>query len=560
MSKSVGFTEIKLQHRRPRRILVQITVIVSTLWALFHTLSGLGEQLYPEPAKESSQSSVDWESHAAFTQSLSHILQLLPNEHQTKELLSPIKLTGEPRLKEYGIRTRQYKQLYEAWETLHLNKTTPNRFIQDNVIQRLYENPSIATILGEDITSIVHGYETYRSTITHLATLLFPWTTPYFADHLQLRQQLYSAGRGLVFTAGNGQVRYLLTSIPSIRRLGCTLPIEVMYLGDEDLSPTSRAALEALPGVVTRDLHKMINDSGWKLRGWAGKPFAVLFSSFREVIFIDADSLFLQNPAILFDDFAYRDTGALFFKDRLIMPESKREWMQKVLPEPISSKAQEVRLWDGQSGHMQESGVLVIDTYRHFLSLLLVTRMNGPDRDGNKEKGIRGVYDMLFGEFSSSMKKRCTGLTKKIGDKETFWLGWELVGDTDYAFHNGSVGTMGVAHAHAPDSNSLPSPSPDSSVPSKVYTVCAPQLLHLDRMGRPLWFNGWLLENKFAEAGKRRPVKFETFVREEGREPNWELKEGNVCCLTSKKMFSLSQEESDILDMIIAAGRRAEAF
>lgn len=322
----------------------------------------------------------------------------MPNEYEVKELLSPIDFTGEQRLKEYGIRTRRYKQLYDAWEILHLNQPTSNQLVQDSVIQHLYQNPSIATILGQNITDIVHSYESYRSTITQLSTLLFPWTIPYFADHLQLRQELYAASRGLVFTAGNGHVSYLLTSIPAIRNFGCTLPIEVMYLGDKDLSPTSRTALEALPGVITRDLHKMINDTGWTLRGWAGKPFAVLFSSFREVIFIDADSLFLQNPAILFDDFAYRETGALFFKDRLMMPESKREWMEKVLPEPISSKAQETRLWNGQSAHMQDSGVLVIDTYTHFLSLLLVTRMNGPDRDGDKKRAIRGVYDMLFGE------------------------------------------------------------------------------------------------------------------------------------------------------------------
>lgn len=322
---------------------------------------------------------------------------LLPDEHQTKKLLTPIESTGEQRLKEFGIRTRHYKRLFDAWEKLHINNTNSKQFVQDDVIQRLYQNPSITTSLDRDVTEIVHGYESYRSTLTRLSSLLFPWTSPYFADHLQLRQQLSSAGKGLVFSAGNDQVPFLLTSIPAIRRMGCKLPIEVMYLGDDDLRPTSRSILEAMPGVITRDLRKMINDKGWDLKGWAGKPFAVLFSSFRQVIFIDADSLFLQNPEILFDDFAYRETGALFFKDRLMFPESKQEWMQKVLPEPVSSKAQEARLWDGQSGHMQESGVLVLDTYRHFLSLLLVTRMNGPDRDGDEKKGIRGVYDMLFG-------------------------------------------------------------------------------------------------------------------------------------------------------------------
>lgn len=175
-----------------------------------------------------------------------------------------------------------------------------------------------------------------------------------------------------------------------------------MYLGDRDLSQDMREQLEALPGVTTRDLSVMVNDNGWTLAGWAGKPFAILFSSFREAIFIDADSLFLQNPETLFEDEAYQKTGALFFKDRLMMPESKKRWLQEILPRPVSSKAMESRFWKGQSGHMQESGVVVVDKWRHFIALLLVTRMNGPDRDGDKSKQKTGVYDMVYGTFCLS--------------------------------------------------------------------------------------------------------------------------------------------------------------
>ena len=35
-----------------------------------------------------------------------------------------------------------------------------------------------------------------------------------------------------------------------------------------------------------------------------------------------------------------------------------------------------------------------------------------------------------------------------LGDKETFWIGWELVGDMDYAFHAGDAGIMGVVGDH----------------------------------------------------------------------------------------------------------------
>lgn len=44
--------------------------------------------------------------------------------------------------------------------------------------------------------------------------------------------------------------------------------------------------------------------------------------------------------------------------------------------------------------------MLVVDTYRHFMAMLLVARMNGPDRDGNRENQRVGVYDMVYGEFT----------------------------------------------------------------------------------------------------------------------------------------------------------------
>jgi alpha 1,3-mannosyltransferase len=46
---------------------------------------------------------------------------------------------------------------------------------------------------------------------------------------------------------------------------------------------------------------------------------------------------------------------------------------------------------------MQDSGVVVVDKWRHFVPLLLTTRLNGIDRDGSEANGHRGVYDMVYG-------------------------------------------------------------------------------------------------------------------------------------------------------------------
>lgn len=134
-------------------------------------------------------------------------------------------------------------------------------------------------------------------------------------------------------------------------------------------------------------------------------------SSFREALFMDADVLFLANPEVLFEDAQYLESGALFFKDRNLNPEKKRKWLRKVLPSPISEKVQQNRLWTGESGHMQDSGVVVVDKWTHFVPLLLTTRLNGIDRDGNEETGKKGVYEMVYGEsyhnYKTIMRKIC---------------------------------------------------------------------------------------------------------------------------------------------------------
>jgi alpha 1,3-mannosyltransferase len=332
---------------------------------------------------------------------LDHVFSIIPDEIYRQKLLQPITGTGSRKLRELGLRSRAYKRFFEAWEKFHLFTEHENDiyYVRDNLVPYMR-----AKFSQETFPEALHRYESYRHFLTQFSALLFPWTSPYFADHMSLRASLHHGGRGIVVLAGDNHAHFLLTSIPSLRKLGCELPIEIFYLGERDLREDFRLELEALPGVTTRDLSIMVNDNGWRLNGWAGKPFSVLLSSFQEVILMDADSLFFVNPEVLFDDEDYVRTGALFFKDRLISPESKREWLLQILPKPISKQVLQSRLWTGQSGHMQESGVVVVDKWMHFVTLLLVCRLNGPDRDG-KQAGTAGMYDMVYG--LSSLTRLC---------------------------------------------------------------------------------------------------------------------------------------------------------
>lgn len=199
------------------------------------------------------------------------------------------------------------------------------------------------------------------------------------------------------------------------------------------------------------------------------------------------------------------------------------------------------------------------------------------------------------------------------GDKETFWLGFELIGDTDYVFHEGDAGIIGVLqspppkptqrrrlgkrdegndddddpeHEHhdeeTPDglpssslssSSSSPTPTADANATDEAdlpgggaegrstEKICSPQLLHLDLEGRPLWFNGGLVRNKFLDRREWRFGEWDTYLVEprEIREPGaWFLGEANMCCLTSDRHLrhELSAQHRALMDEMVAQARK----
>jgi hypothetical protein len=108
-----------------------------------------------------------------------------------------------------------------------------------------------------------------------------------------------------------------------------------------------------------------------------------------------------------------------------------------------------------------------------------------------------------------------------------------------------------------------PQPGPGENSPES-YTLCSPQLLHLDIDGSPLWFNGWLLDNKFADKSKKKFGTFKHYLMEPKtmREPTpWQLHENNECCLTveRERMRVFSKEEKALLARMMEKARQVGA-
>lgn len=206
-------------------------------------------------------------------------------------------------------------------------------------------------------------------------------------------------GRGIVICGGG--FRYFTcawVSIHLLRSNNCSLPIELWHMPGE-LTEEVICEMSKINVVC-----KNVGDySASSIYGYAIKPFAILNSSFMEVLFLDADNNCLVDPTYLFDYHGYKENGALFWPD-----------FWKTHPNnPI---------WDivgsmDYSEHEQESGQLLIHKEHSWTALNLCMYFNQH----------RDVYYKFL-----------------LGDKDTFRFAWKALNQS-YAMISTPVGFCGYA-------------------------------------------------------------------------------------------------------------------
>lgn len=240
--------------------------------------------------------------------------------------------------------------------------------------------------------------------------------TSYFAPGISTRKMLKAAwqkyvktipayphtyeGRGIIMCAGG--VKYFTCAwitIQLLRKHHCQLPVEVWYIGNEltgdvinALEELDVTCINAMDYGATPDL------------GVALKPFAMLHSRFREIMFIDADNVPAGDPSYLFDIPEYESTGTVFWPDLWTTDPANAMW------DIIDVKPLDVR--------EQESGQLIL----------------------NKEKCWRELN--LCMHFNELRKHYYRFL---LGDKDTFRFAWMALG-TPFYMVPAPVGICGYRH------------------------------------------------------------------------------------------------------------------
>ncbi|KAJ3326246.1 hypothetical protein HDV06_000122 [Boothiomyces sp. JEL0866] len=303
------------------------------------------------------------------------------------------------------------------------------------------------------ISGLLYFYDSHAENID---AHLFPWLKT-FPNTIRLRKSF--KGTGIVMSVNDRYTDLAVSTLLMIRNIHkCQLPVEIFYIGKDDLSVENQDRFKAIPNTQTIDITEIFDNDILQMEGWGSKPFALLASSFRNAMIIDADTVFLQSPELLFTNRLYLDHGALFFQDRTVysLLLFQKFWMELLFPFGMSEYAQNTRMMLGDTAHQQESGVVLIDKTRRLPGLLAACMLNAGHI---KEKTYENVH----------------------GDKETFWLGFEIMGE-NYIFNPYLVGTLGKKEICQRD--------------YCLFEVCSAQILHTTEEG-PMWINGGIIDDKF---------------------------------------------------------------
>lgn len=286
------------------------------------------------------------------------------------------------------------------------------------------------------------------------------------------------APAGIVIPTGEKTLRFACHLIASLTRVHKTkLPIQVVYAGDQDLTASGRKALQdASSGteIEMLDILTIFDDATLKLEtgGWAIKPFAALASRFEQVILLDADAVFLQDPSQLLLQDRYREAGVLLFHDRLLWKggfPDRHNWWHEQIKHP-STEANKSLVWTERYSEEGDSGVVVVDKTR--LDVLI----------GLLHIGWQNSHDVR------------EEVTYKItyGDKETYWIGFEATG-SKYSFSPHYGGIVGWLR---PPTKKQEEKSESKRNDDEQVRVCSFVIAHVDQKDRLLWYNGGLLKNK----------------------------------------------------------------
>ncbi|CAI5758419.1 unnamed protein product [Candida verbasci] len=375
------------------------------------------------------------------------------------------------------------------YDNLHVVKVFNKCFLeQNNTFTKIQKN-------------LVHGLhlrgklikEKSNFTISDLESRAFPWLTQKSPEYENLntgrKYKLFTSfkssffkslrdsltGKGIVMTIGDEHIEDTIRMIHLLGYYENKLPIQIIY-ATGTLSIESKDKLRQAASAQSQEI-TLVNVStsvkreyAIKFEKFGFKILAILFNSFKEIIFIDADTILTIKPEEFFIINKYKSSGTLFFRDRntpeyrptddfVFFYKLMNNQLDQVLFDlsQITEHTKSSPMFGHKITHIMESGLVVINRDLHFFQPIMMANMN----------------------FYLPVQKRV------YGDKELFWLSLSLMGDENWQFNKYPAASIGEI-----------TPTQDRILElGKAYTfqsneICSNHPAHInDEDDKLLWFN-----------------------------------------------------------------------
>ncbi|CCE65439.1 hypothetical protein TPHA_0L00820 [Tetrapisispora phaffii CBS 4417] len=227
------------------------------------------------------------------------------------------------------------------------------------------------------------------------------------------------------------------------------------------------------------------------------KWVSIIFSTFKETIFLDVDSIpfvnldefYFQENNINNDYKNYKDTGMLMYKDRMLINEFTFGYCMDALKfvEPSLQESQLINsniLFNSTSPKIDDITSIentndreIYNIYNNFLTKIFAIISISGLVVINKDKKLFSLIFSLMMNLNGKLQ-RCV-----YGDKEFFWLGQLFAGERfTVNTHDGSIiGPLMVSIIDDPERK------------YELYQICSTQMAHGDlRSKNVIWTNGGL--------------------------------------------------------------------
>nr|CCA20051.1 conserved hypothetical protein [Albugo laibachii Nc14] len=224
--------------------------------------------------------------------------------------------------------------------------------------------------------------------------------------------------RGIAMIISPNRIHSAYASIKWLRQTGCILPIELWYRPTEfpfinSMKAESNASYPVIAVLIQYyDVFLRKIDPNAQAESSFAKIYAVAYSTFKQLLLLDADNFAVSDPTRLFESDAFVKTGAIFWPD-FWLPDRTMFFMNDHSLVWEMLNVEYVYMFE------QESGQVLIDRERHTKALSVLAYF-----------GLRRPRLLVELGFS-------------WGDKDLFRFAWMTTNST-FHFISGPPGSAGI--------------------------------------------------------------------------------------------------------------------